>query len=65
MCAGVLWRGGLVAKQERRGIYVEWANFPCGIGQTCTTNLWNFMCGIGRGPKWIRLRPKPIGMPNI
>ena len=24
-----------------------------GIGETCTTNLWNFMRGIGRGPGWI------------
>ena len=52
MCSGN-GGGGVPAVKSMCGICVEWATFQCGIGETCTTNLWNFMRGIGRGPGWI------------
>ena len=57
---GVLGTGGVPAVKSMCGICVEWATFQCGIGETCTTNLWNFMRGIGRGPAWIRRLSSPF-----
>ena len=50
---GVLGSERVPGAKSMCGICVEWATFQCGIGETCTTNLWNFMRGIGRGPGWI------------